>query len=165
MAVEASTGIGQSAEIFEPPFGNARTGQPARGRGGGAGGGDGGGTVEEDVRAYIDANVEKTRAQNDARFADVLAELRSIRESSVSWRGLWAAAGTTIVSILGLGLAFLSYASDRFDGGLTAGALDRPVIQAQERRDAEQDRKLDQILKAVERIGDKPEGSPSQGQN
>lgn len=119
----------------------------------GGGGSNGGGSMEDD----------RTRAQNDARFAEVLAELRSIRESAVSWRGMWAAAGTTIISILGLGLAFLSYASDRFDGGLAAGALDRPIIQAQEKRDAEQDRKLDQILKAVEQIRDKPQRSPSQG--
>ena len=150
MSEQAIGGGDWSGTVVRPAFGGTQTSQEA---GVGGGGSNGGGSMEDD----------RTRAQNDARFAEVLAELRSIRESAVSWRGMWAAAGTTIISILGLGLAFLSYASDRFDGGLAAGALDRPIIQAQEKRDAEQDRKLDQILKAVEQIRDKPQRSPSQG--
>lgn len=50
------------------------------------GGGGGSGTVHIPMKEYVDAQDQKTRAQNDARFAEVLSELKGI-SSSLSAHG------------------------------------------------------------------------------
>ena len=153
-------GVGAAGIDLKGDFGAPRTGPEHRGSGGGFGG-NGGGTVEVPLKDYVDAQDEKTRAQNDARFADIMAELRGIRESSVSWRGVWGAAGTTIAALTGIILGTLAIAGDRFDGGLSARSLLTPILERQEYRDAKQDQKLDRILEALEQKHDDSEVSPS----
>ena len=158
--VEGVAAGGMSADIFRPAFGSTKAEQTHGGRGGGSSG-NGGGSVEVPLKDYVDAQDEKTRAQNDARFADIMAELRGIRESSVSWRGVWGAAATTIAALTGIILGTLAIAGDRFDGGLAARGLLDPILERQEHRDAQQDQKLDRILAALEQMHDDSEASPS----
>ena len=91
MANEAIGGL-HSPNVHLGAFGGQPSGQMEKGRGGGSGGSDGGGTMEDDVRIYVDAQDDKTRAQNDARFAEVLAELRIIGQTAASGRSVWGAA-------------------------------------------------------------------------
>ena len=51
---------------------------PHGGAGQSGAGGSGGGTVDVTMKEYVDAQDAKTRAQNDARFAEVLAGLNKI---------------------------------------------------------------------------------------
>ena len=167
---EQAAGGGWTADIYtHPAFGSAQTGEVARGHGGGSGSDDGGTTMEDDIKTYVDAQDDKTRAQNDARFAEVLAELRIIRDTAASSRSVWGAALATIAAIAGLFIGIMAIEGDRFESGMAASEtiakVIQPVVDAQKERDSDQDRKLDRILTAVEQIRDKPEGSLSQGQN
>lgn len=167
---EQAAGGGWSADIYRPAFGSAQAGASATGRGiAGGGGGDDGGSMDNDLKIYVDAQDDKTRAQNDARFAEVLAELRIIRDTAASSRSVWGAALATIAAIAGLFIGIIAIEGDRFESGLTASdtiaKVIQPVVDAQEERDSDQDRKLDRILTAVEQIRDKPQGSAPQGKN
>ena len=122
-------------------------------RGGGAGGG-GDETSGIDMREYVDAQDEKTRAQNDARFSEVLAELKIMRETSASLRSVWGAAAATFVAIGGLLIGVLAIGGDRFESGIGAGTLVNAIEEKQEKRDAEQDETLGQILAIVEQLRD-----------
>ena len=164
MAEKASAGAGPTANVHYPAFGNPQTEQGDTGRGGGSGG-NGSGKVEVPLKDYVDAQDEKTRAQNDARFTDIMAELRGIRENSISWRGVWGAAIATTVTIAGVVLGALSLGGDRFDGGMAASGILDPIIAQQEARDAGQDDKLDRILTAVEQIRDDSEAGTTVGQD
>lgn len=75
------------------------------------------------IKDYIDSQDEKTRAQNEVKFADVMSELRSIRENSIGWKGVWGAVATGFIAVGGLLLGALSFGGDRFDGGMSAGAV------------------------------------------
>lgn len=125
-----------------------------------ASGGMGGGTVEVSMKDYVDAQDERTRAENAAVFSDVMAELRIIRETAASWRSVWGAAAAVTVALTGMLLGVLTFGGDRFDGGMAARGLVNPIIEDQKKRDAAQDRKLGQILTVVEQIRDEPKGSP-----
>jgi hypothetical protein len=109
------------------------------------GGGGGGNMMDPSTKDYIDAHDEKTRAQNDARFAEVLAKLDGIKDLPKFWP-LVAAISIAAITIIGICVAVLSYASDRFDGGLGASSLISAIQAGQAERDASQDAKLDTIL-------------------
>ena len=126
--------------------------QPPRGAGGGtggggggsvSGGGSGGGDSLVTWRDYVDAQDASTRAQNDARFAEVVAKLDAINVPTI-----WQIAGVAAVT-LATAFAILAYASDRFDGGIAASGLIDRMQEVQAERDAAQDIKLDKILEAV----------------
>ncbi|MDE0389027.1 MAG: hypothetical protein OXI75_10040 [Rhodospirillales bacterium] len=117
----------------------------------GGGGDDSSGITMKD---YVDAQIDKAIAQSDARFTDVMAELRSLRERSLSWRGMWSAVALSTATLIGIILAALSIAGDRFDGGLAARGLLDPIVVRQEERDNAQDETLGQILAIVEQLRD-----------
>lgn len=100
------------------------------------------------TQAYIDRSMDAVRAQNDARFAEVLSEIRDIRGLIASKPSTWQLVATVFAgaaTILGVALAALSYGGDRFDGGV--GIADQRYEQIQ--RDAAQDaiiRRLDALL-------------------
>lgn len=116
----------------------------------GPGGGDG---VDAETKNYVDAKMDSVKAQNDARFAEVIAKLDAIKVPSI-WQlaSLAAAAVVSLVAIFGV-------FADRFDGGLAAHSLVDPIMNAQDERDSAQDAKLDRILMEVERINDQSEES------
>lgn len=137
------------------------------------GGGDGGGgeKVDAETQRYVDKSMDSVKAQNDARFADVMATLRSIQENTISWKGVWGAAGATTVAVAGVVLAALAIGGDRFDGGMAAG-----VVLEESRQNAERitkmieaaeirDGQINAIVTAIEAQNAKSENSPSKGQD
>jgi hypothetical protein len=89
---------------------------------------------------YIDAKVDAVRAQNDARFSEVLSEIKGLhlevstqnREISANIKSLptkWSVVGG-IVAGIGLAIGIFAYGGDRFDGGVQVSSVS--VQQAQE---------------------------------
>lgn len=93
------------------------------------------------------AKVDAVKAQNDARFSEVLSEIRTIKPGA-SWQQM---AGVVFAGITFI-FAILAYASDRFDGGISAVAIKDQVSVEQAKRDASQDAKLDKIFDAVSKL-------------
>ena len=118
-----------------------------------AGYGSGGGntTVDAETKNYLDAKMEAVKAQNDARFSEVLSRLDGIKDLPKFWP-LVAAIAIAAVTIIGISVTILSYASDRFDGGLGASSLVDAITREQAERDAAQDAKLDKILGKLETL-------------
>ena len=112
------------------------------GKGGGSGGGP---TVDSETKNYLDAKMDSVKAQNDARFSEVLSRLDGLKDLPKFWP-LVSAIAIAAVTIIGISVAILSYASDRFDGGLGAAALVDAITKDQAQRDEGQDAKLDKIL-------------------
>ena len=106
-------------------------------------GGDNGGNGM-DIN-YIDAKVDAVRAQNDARFAEILSKLNHIPQTST----LITTVVGTGVSILALFIAVFAFGGDRFDGGvqLTSASVQQ-AIEAQQiaRSNREQVTKLNAKL-------------------
>ncbi len=103
------------------------------------------------TKDYVDAKVDAVKAQNDARFSEVLFEVRAIKPGA-SWQqnaGLLFAAVTFIFVIL-------AYASDRFDGGLSADAIKDKLADEQLTRDMAQDARLDKILSKLDEMAAPP---------
>lgn len=118
----------------------------------GTGGGSGGGpTVDAETKNYLDAKMDSVKAQNDARFAEVLSRLDGIKDLPKFWP-LVAAIAVATLSIIGISISIVSYASDRFDGGLSASALIDVITKDQAARDVGQDAKLDKILGKLDSI-------------
>lgn len=127
-------------------------------------------TMDENTKNYIDAHTEKLDAKNEARFAHVDGRFSTIEarfsnleakidvlgQTMPSWRSIWGAAIATVASIIGITFAVLSFAGDRFDGGIAAGSLAneaaRQVLAEQAARDERQDEMNDTIFKALENI-------------
>ena len=111
--------------------------------------------VEAETKNYLDAKMDSVRAQNDARFSEVLSRLDGIKDLPKFWP-LVAAIAVAVVTIIGISVTVLSYASDRFDGGLAASALIDQITNDQAGRDAGQDAKLDKILGKLDSIAALP---------
>ena len=104
--------------------------------------------TEITLREYIDAQDEKTRAQNDARFAEVIARLEQMpRFWPLVVAGIAGLAGS-----IGLVFAVLAYAGDRFDGGISVSGVVNQLQEIQSQRDNEQDMRIGRILEALEQI-------------
>lgn len=124
-----------------------------------SGGGGGGPTVDAETRRYVDKSMETVKAQNDARFSEVLGRLDGLKaqidHAPVPLSFTQFLAGAAAVLGVGLALVFavLAFASDRFDGGLGADAIKDQIAAEQLVRDKAQDAKLDQILESVLVLG------------
>lgn len=117
-----------------------------------------------DIKDYVDARTDMVRAQNDARFAELITEIRTVGAKLDHVPSTWTMIGTIIaaaVGAVGLVLGILAFAGDRFDGGVAASDLVTKASELQAEkiaafteqqvlRDSLQDAKLDQILRAVE---------------
>lgn len=119
------------------------------------------------LKDYIDAQDEKTRAQNDARFAEISAQISKVISKLDDLKdppSIWQIAGLLLTSlgvVLGLVFAVLAFASDRFDGGIAASGLLDQFEARQSERDADHDAKLDLILEEVRSLATQPApGSP-----
>lgn len=115
------------------------------------GGPGGGGTVDSNVKSYIDAKTEATRAQNDARFANVLARLDNLASvsdiqdtkkdiQSAKWN-VWGAS----LAVAGLVLAVLAFGGDRFDGGVQISSVMVEQAEEAKRLAAENTEKVDDL--------------------
>lgn len=113
-------------------------------------GGDGGGTFNDmDV---VDAKIAAAEARTDTKFVelgralDKLATKDDVAASQTATRNsVWTAIGVA----LGIILAVLAFAANRFDAGVSAGGAIAPYVAAQQQRDHSQDAKLDEILKRL----------------
>jgi len=105
-------------------------------------------------REYTDAKMETVRAQNDARFAEVMAKLEIMSRTSITKRELWTATGTSIAAILGVILAVLAFAGDRFDAGIGFSSQ----VAEQAAVDASQDAKFDLVIDKLDSVADRLEG-------
>lgn len=88
--------------------------------------------MDNDTIAYIDKSVEVVRAQNDARFAEVLAKLSGIDRIPSAWQQFAALIGALAVTV-GLVFTVLGLMGDRFSAGLSISE-----ITLQSARNAEQ---------------------------
>lgn len=104
---------------------------------------------------YIDAKADATRALNDARFAEILAELRVIREKSISRWEMWLA----VVALAGVMIGALSYGASQFGIGASVSPLIASLQEKQAQTDAAQDAKLDLIIQSLDGISKKIEGA------
>ena len=78
-----------------------------------AGGGNGSGTtVTPETQRYVDLKTDATRAQNDARFAEILVKLDNLPRPMT-----WQQCAAVVATALGIMLAILAFSADRFDGG------------------------------------------------
>lgn len=110
--------------------------------GSGSGGGDGYVTV--DIKEYVDARTDAVRAENNARFSQVISRLDNLPTK-------WTTIGVGASVLLGV-IAVLAFAGDRFDGGIAASSISvqqaveaqRISVEAQElaKENAEQVRQL-----------------------
>ena len=114
--------------------------------------GGGGNGVDSDQKDYIDARVEAVRAQNDARFAEILAKLNHL-PSSASLAGMLVAA---VVTTVGLLVGVLAFGGDRFDGGVQVSAVSvQQAVEARQiaRQNAEQvkalNAKMDTLIEVI----------------
>ncbi len=64
---------------------------------------------------------------------------------------LWQIISVVATAFVG-GLAILAFASDRFDGGLSASSIKDQLAQDQLERDAAQDEKLNAFIEAVQKL-------------
>lgn len=113
--------------------------------------------MDNETRLYVDAKTEATRAQNDARFAEVLSSISSLRSSlegqiaairpGMSWWQFASTLAGALAVTLGLVFGVLAFASDRFDGGLSAGAVVDEAVTVER---AAQDARIGAILDALE---------------
>ncbi|WP_187430020.1 hypothetical protein ROLI_026570 [Roseobacter fucihabitans] len=131
----------------------------------GAGSGGGGFEVDAETKNYLDAKVEAVKAQNDARFSEVITKLDSFNGkldsfNPVSWQQQAGIAITGIVVTIGLVFSVLAYASDRFDSGIGAmGAID-DTLDVQRELNAAQDKRLNRVIQLLERQGFEPQAVP-----
>lgn len=129
--------------------------------------GGGGGTfgfMEPASKEYVDLKTALTSAQNDARFSEVLSEIRSLRGLVEGKPSTWQMIGAVFAgaaTILGVILAALAYGGDRFDGGI--GLADQRQEQIQ--RDADQDaiiKRLDALLATPAKSTGPAPGTPTE---
>ena len=152
MAEAAGTGGGESSNIAQLPYANTASDDSAGTRSGGAGGGDDG-SLEITLKDYIDAQDEKTRAQNDVQFVRIGSKIDSLKVPTI-----WQIAGILFVAI-GFIFAVLAYASDRFDGGLSASSMIHAMKEEQHARDKKQELRINRLIAIVEKAVDKPQRS------
>lgn len=81
--------------------------------------------MDTETERYVNARMETVKAQNDARFSEVLAELRKIPSTGTL---AWMFAGA-VISVIGIIIGALAFGGDRFDGGvqITGVAVEQAV--------------------------------------
>lgn len=110
-------------------------------------GGGGGGTLPPmvPIKDYVDKADEAIESRLTAKL-DLLATKADVSASQQSIRAnIWGA----IAAGLGIVLAVLAFATNRFDTGMTARASYDPIVSAQKQRDEAQDKKFDEILRRL----------------
>lgn len=113
-----------------------------------------GGDILEDrisTQAYIDRSMDAVRAQNDARFGEVLSEIKGlgtrldhIEKGQISPWQVWAAALTGFGAVL----AVLAFAGDQF--GLGSNLADQRFEQLQ--LDQSQNERIESILSRLDAL-------------
>lgn len=131
-----------------------------------AGGGNGGGmSMDPGIKHYIDSGDEVTRAQNDARFAEILAKLsqaataEGLRNLTVT---MVIAIVATGIGIIGIMIALFAFGADRFGSGMSAATLIYEQSDEAKRRAVENERNIkeirDDIKMLIETVGERNGG-------
>ncbi|WP_218967774.1 hypothetical protein [Puniceibacterium antarcticum] len=96
--------------------------------------------MDSETKNYLDRSVDAVKAQNDARFAEVIAKLDAM--NPVTW---WQNA---LLLLAGIGsvIALLSFGSGRFDSGVGSMGAVIDSINAQREVNNAQDQRLERIL-------------------
>jgi hypothetical protein len=121
------------------------------------GGGGGGSTVDTETQRYVDKSMDTVKAQNDARFAEVLARIDVMTETLREKPSTITTVGIGVGGILAI-VTIWAFASGSFGNGITAASF-----QIQSDRNADQikslvshadqtDAKLDKLIEAVTAI-------------
>lgn len=103
------------------------------------------------AKDYIDARSDAVRAQNDARFSEVLTEIRSLSvkiDHVPTTRSMIVTTLSGIAGATALFLGILAFAGDRFDGGVSLAEQQQQQIE----RDKAQDERLNSILDRLEAL-------------
>lgn len=122
------------------------------------GSGDGGPPVDRETERHIDTKVEAVKAQNDARFGEVISRLDAMNPAT------WWQNGLLLAAAIGFVFSILAYASDRFDSGVASMGAVEEALDAQREINAAQDLRLERILTAMEAQINQPQGSPEESQ-
>lgn len=114
-------------------------------------GGGGEPIVDAETLRYVDKSMEAVRAQNDARFAEVLAQLRKLNDIPTFGKMVLTAVGVGVGGVT-LIIGVLAFGGDRFDGGVQISSVS--VQQAEEARqiakeNADRVKELDQKLETL----------------
>jgi len=118
--------------------------------------------VDAETQRYVDAKVDAMKAQNDSRFSEVIFKLDAVNvkmdhaPKPLTMSQFLVGAGGALGVTLGVVFAILAYASDRFDGGLSAMAIKDQIATEQADRDAAQDSRLERVLDAIDRLPKAP---------
>lgn len=112
----------------------------------GGGGGDG---VDTETRRYVDANMRAVRAENSSAFSRLESKIEKISPGA-TWQQIAFITFAWLVTGIGIVFGILAFASDRFDGGLSAGSLIDEVMHSQAERDAAQDARIEQLLRSID---------------
>lgn len=105
-------------------------------------GGPGGTSGGMDI---VDSKIAAAEARTDTKFAELRGDLAKFATKGT----VWAAAATLGGTILAVLLGVLAFGGDRFDAGMSASSAVSAYSEAQRKRDAAQDEKLDEILKRL----------------
>ncbi|ETX26546.1 hypothetical protein [Roseivivax isoporae] len=114
--------------------------------------------MESFAKDYVDQKFETERARTEVRFAELSGKMDTLStkmdgvnhrmDGMVKRRDIWAAAGTTI----GILLAFLAFAGNRFDAGLGLSPAISQIEERQEARDAAQDARFDDLGQKLDAV-------------
>lgn len=110
---------------------------------------------------YVDAQDEKTRALNDARFAELGARIDTLagkidglgdRISQIKDPpSIWQIVGIAATAVIAL-ITILGIMADRFDGGIAASGLLDQMRAEQAERDATQDARFGEIIERLDAL-------------
>lgn len=113
--------------------------------------------MDSETKNYVDAKMESVKAQNDARFSEVISRLDSMHPAT------WWQNGLLLAAAIGFVFAILAYSSDRFDSGVASMGAVEEAIDLQRETNAAQDVRLDKIISTLETLREQPQTSPQQG--
>lgn len=110
----------------------------------GPGGGDTFDGMESASREYVDLKLEAAMTRIDGKFDLLNQRMASLEARVPTW---WAILGAVFIGV-GTLLAALSYAADRFDGGVSISTQQLEQLE----RDKAQDQKLDAVLSRLDAL-------------
>ncbi len=131
------------------------------------GGDDGGSPVDAETKNYLDAKVDAVKAQNDARFTEVLTSLGAVSDKVDRIPkpiGFWALAGMAATGVIAL-VTIFGVMADRFDGGISAAGLLDQLRAEQVERNQQQDEVLLEIRNSLEKLSNAKLGTSPEGQD
>lgn len=104
--------------------------------------------MDSETKNYLDAKVDAVKAQNDARFAEVMAKLDALHPAT--WQQNLAVGASIAVAVVSIIFAVLAFAGDRFDGGIAATSLIDKALEEQQQLNQVRDNQIQKLIDALE---------------